>query len=217
MDQHKEQDLISIRIIIIYYQKRDKNLKLFTMEIQKIISGRLKKAYIIVYLSDKNLLEGVHGKWPYKKNQLDQQYFQQVESNMNILVPINNLENLYQNNKAPFYVFQVKTQDEYQADSILGKESYAPVLELLNLYTQKQYAAKCFNQQRINEKKIEINNYYKRQRQRLCVYSLEIKHQNILQLHELYLGNQNYYLIMELAKEGSLLFDEKALDTFQQI
>lgn len=30
-------------------------------------------------------------------------------------------------------------------------------------------------------------------------------HPNILRLHELYIGNQNFYIVMELAQGGSLL------------
>ena len=33
----------------------------------------------------------------------------------------------------------------------------------------------------------------------------ENPHINILQLKELYIGNQNYYIVMELARGGSLL------------
>ena len=38
-------------------------------------------------------------------------------------------------------------------------------------------------------------------------------HPNILQLHELFIGNQNFYIVMELAKGGSLLSCMKKRET----
>ncbi|CAD8131531.1 unnamed protein product [Paramecium pentaurelia] len=139
--------------------------------------------------------------WSYKKNQLKSVIFQVGGEQFEYFGTNEQLRELKQ--KCALYVFQVKIQDEYQAESILGKGSYATVLELSNLQTQKQYAAKCIDQQRINEKK----NGYKQLLQEIETMRIlsEIKHQNILQLHELYIGNQNYYLVMELAKGGSLL------------
>lgn len=39
------------------------------------------------------------------------------------------------------------------------------------------------------------------------------KHPNILRLHELYVGNQNFYIVMDLAKGGSLLSVMKRRET----
>lgn len=58
------------------------------------------------------------------------------------------------------YVFQTKIQDEYQAETIIDKGSYATVLksiifkvlELINLKTRKSYAAKCIDQKKILDK-----------------------------------------------------------------
>ncbi|KAM3137052.1 hypothetical protein pb186bvf_010780 [Paramecium bursaria] len=100
-------------------------------------------------------------------------------------------------------VFQMKIQDEYKAETVLGRGSYATVLELTHIVSQKQYAAKCIDQQRILEKKLG----YQQLLQEIETMRLlsENPHINILQLKELYIGNQNYYIVMELARGGSLL------------
>ncbi|CAD8084498.1 unnamed protein product [Paramecium primaurelia] len=139
--------------------------------------------------------------WTYTKNKLKSVIFQVSGQQFEYHGTNDQLRELKQ--KCALYVFQIKIQDEYQAESVLGKGSYATVLELTNLYTNKQYAAKCIDQQRINEKK----NGYKQLQQEIETMRIlsERKHDNILQLHELYIGNQNYYLVMEMAKGGSLL------------
>ncbi|CAD8068401.1 unnamed protein product [Paramecium primaurelia] len=140
-------------------------------------------------------------KWTYTKNKLKSVIFQVSSQHYEYYGTNEQLRELKQ--KCALNVFQVQIQDEYQAESVLGKGSYATVLELTNLCTNKQYAAKCIDQQRINEKK----NGQKQLQQEIETMRIlsEQKHDNILQLHELYIGNQNYYLIMEMAKGGSLL------------
>ncbi|CAD8165825.1 unnamed protein product [Paramecium octaurelia] len=140
-------------------------------------------------------------KWTYTKTKLNSIIFQVSGQQYEYHGTNEQLRELKQ--KFALYVFQVQIQDEYQAESVLGRGSYATVLELTNLFTKKQYAAKCIDQQRINEKK----NGQKQLQQEIETMRIlsEQKHDNILLLHELYIGNQNYYLVMEMAKGGSLL------------
>ncbi|CAD8114022.1 unnamed protein product [Paramecium primaurelia] len=139
--------------------------------------------------------------WQYSKNMLKSITFQVGSHSYEYFGSNEQLREIKQ--KFALYAFQMKIQDEYQAESVLGKGSYATVLELTNLYNNQQYAAKCIDQQKINEKK----NGYRQLMQEIETMRIlsEHKHKNILQLNELYIGNQNYYLVMELAKGGSLL------------
>jgi calcium-dependent protein kinase len=54
--------------------------------------------------------------------------------------------------RVALYVFQTKIQDEYMAETIIDKGSYAVVLELINIYTKKAFAAKCIDQKKILDK-----------------------------------------------------------------
>ncbi|CAK81497.1 unnamed protein product (macronuclear) [Paramecium tetraurelia] len=160
---------------------------------QICIGKDFKSPFIQIPERQFQINQDIRIQWSYKKNQLKSVIFYVGGEQLEYFGTNQQLRELKQ--KCALYVFQVKIQDEYQAESILGQGSYATVLELSNLQTQKQFAAKCIDQQRINEKK----NGYKQLLQEIETMRVlsEIKHQNILQLYELYIGNQNYYLVME--------------------
>ncbi|CAD8099154.1 unnamed protein product [Paramecium sonneborni] len=125
--------------------------------------------------------------------------------------------------KCSLLVFQIKIQDEYQAESVLGKGSYATVLELTNQHTNRQQTAKFVDQQRINEKK----NGYKQLQQDMAkggsLLTLMKKRQTLFSRSDIKLIMKQlldglafihiYYIMHRDLKPENILFMNKDLES----
>ncbi|KAM3143589.1 hypothetical protein pb186bvf_004351 [Paramecium bursaria] len=101
--------------------------------------------------------------------------------------------------------FQARVQDEYLALQVIGQGNYALVLELKHLHSDRKYAAKC-----IDKKKLEtIENGMDSVINEILIMRQLGNHNRLVNLHEVYEGDNNIYLIMDLAEGGSLYSEMK--------
>ncbi|CAD8187024.1 unnamed protein product [Paramecium pentaurelia] len=109
--------------------------------------------------------------------------------------------------------FYAKVQEEYIAQQVIGQGNYALILELQHLHSNQRFATKCIDQNKV--KTIELGEVIKKCYIKQSVIN-EIKimrilspHKSLINLIEVYEGDNNIYLIMDLAQGGSLFKEMK--------
>ncbi|CAD8080155.1 unnamed protein product [Paramecium primaurelia] len=101
--------------------------------------------------------------------------------------------------------FQAKVQEEYVAMQVIGQGNYALVLELQHLHSNQKFASKC-----IDKKKLQtIEQGMESVLNEIQIMRILSPHEQIINLIEVYEGDNNIYLIMDLAQGGSLYKEMK--------
>ncbi|CAK89787.1 unnamed protein product (macronuclear) [Paramecium tetraurelia] len=101
--------------------------------------------------------------------------------------------------------FQAKVQEEYMAQQVIGQGNYALVLELQHLHSDQRFASKC-----IDKKKVQaIEQGEQSVQNEIKIMRTLSPHRSLINLIEVYEGDNNIYLIMDLAQGGSLYKEMK--------
>ncbi|CAD8177070.1 unnamed protein product [Paramecium octaurelia] len=101
--------------------------------------------------------------------------------------------------------FQAKVQEEYVAMQVIGQGNYALVLELQHLHSNQKFASKC-----IDKKKLQtIEQGMESVLNEIQIMRILSPHEQLINLIEVYEGDNNIYLIMDLAQGGSLYKEMK--------
>ncbi|CAD8093716.1 unnamed protein product [Paramecium sonneborni] len=101
--------------------------------------------------------------------------------------------------------FQAKVQEEYMAQQVIGQGNYALVLELQHLHSNQRFASKC-----IDKKKVQaIEKGEQSVQNEIKIMRILSPHKSLINLIEVYEGDSNIYLIMDLAQGGSLYKEMK--------
>ncbi|CAD8101191.1 unnamed protein product [Paramecium sonneborni] len=101
--------------------------------------------------------------------------------------------------------FQAKVQEEYMAQQVIGQGNYALVLELQHLHSNQRFASKC-----IDKKKVQaIEQGEQSVQNEIKIMRILSPHKSLINLIEVYEGDNNIYLIMDLAQGGSLYKEMK--------
>ncbi|CAD8111067.1 unnamed protein product [Paramecium sonneborni] len=101
--------------------------------------------------------------------------------------------------------FQAKVQEEYLALQVIGQGNYALVLELQHLHSNQKFASKC-----IDKKKLQtIEQGMESVLNEISIMRILSPHEQLINLIEVYEGDNNIYLIMDLAQGGSLYKEMK--------
>ncbi|EGR31100.1 protein kinase domain protein, partial [Ichthyophthirius multifiliis] len=96
-----------------------------------------------------------------------------------------------------------KFQNEYDIQSQIGKGNYARVFSAIHKTTGKKFAVKCFEKQKLESQDKGMLSLYNE----IKVMRNLTDHDNIIKLIEMYEGQNNLYLVMEIV-EGTSLYDE---------
>ncbi|CAD8080710.1 unnamed protein product [Paramecium primaurelia] len=118
--------------------------------------------------------------------------------------------------------FQAKVQEEYMAQQVIGQGNYAlvfksqflnQVLELQHLHSDQKFASKCIDKKKVQaiEQGEVIQMFYIKQsvQNEIKIMRILSPHKSLINLIEVYEGDNNIYLIMDLAQGGSLYKEMK--------
>ncbi|CAD8064889.1 unnamed protein product [Paramecium sonneborni] len=103
------------------------------------------------------------------------------------------------------YVYQESIQDEFERLETLGQGSYSLVVQLKHLHSNLQFAAKCIDKKQLSS----IEHGTKAVQNEIYIMRILSPHTQIVNLHEVYDGDNNIYLILDLCQGGSLLTEIK--------
>ncbi|EGR28158.1 protein kinase domain protein [Ichthyophthirius multifiliis] len=101
-------------------------------------------------------------------------------------------------------IFQAKFQDEYEIIALIGKGNYARVYSARQRMTQKKFAVKCFEKNKLQETDRGMLSLYNE----LKVMRNICDNPNIIKLYETFEGENTFYFVMEIIENCTSLYED---------